>query len=101
MSCAESSLTLSPDLYLSALFNRATDGIVWWVLIPSFISFIVLGLALANRPSILAVAALMALFLSANRAGCAYPEWPVVLMAMFGAWIGARGGRSMGLFRRG
>ncbi len=97
----ESSLTLSPDLYLSALFNRATDGIVWWVLIPSFISFIVLGLALANRPIFLAVAVVMALFLSANRAGCAYPEWPVVLMAMFGAWIGARGGRWMGLFRRG
>ena len=97
----ESSLTLSPDLYLSALFNRATDGIVWWTLIPSFISFILLGLALANRPIFLAVAAVMALFLSANRAGCAYPEWPVVLVALFGAWIGARGGRWMGLFRRG
>ena len=48
----ESSLTLSPDLYLSALFYRATDGTAWWVLVPSMLSFVLLGLALANRPKL-------------------------------------------------
>ena len=94
----ESVLTLSPDLYFSALFYRATDGAVWWVLVPSMISFVLLGLALANRLKLLIVAALMALFLSANRAGCSYPEWPVVAVMLFGAWVGVRGGRWMELF---
>ena len=94
----QTSLTLSPDLYLSALFNRATDGTVWWVFVPSMLSFMLLGLTLANRPKLLVVAALMALFLSANRAGCSYPPWPVVVVTLFGAWVGARGGRWMGLF---
>jgi VanZ family protein len=96
----ESSLTLSPDLYLSALFYRITDGAVWWGLVPSMISFLLLGLALATSPKILVVAASMALFLSANRAGCSYPEWPVVLVTMLGAWAGWRAGRLMELFPR-
>ena len=97
----ESSLTLSPDLYLSALFYRATDGAVWWRLVPSMASFVLLGLALANRPKLLVVAASMALFLSANRAGCSYPEWPVVLVAILGASAGWRAGRTLGLFSSG
>ena len=97
----ESSLTLSPDLYLSALFYRITDGAMWWSLVPAMASFVLLGLALANRPKLLVVTSLMALFLSANRAGCSYPEWPVVLVAMLGAWVGWRAGRTLGLFSSG
>ena len=96
----ESSLTLSPDLYLSAVFHRITDGAVWWRLVPAMASFVLLGLALANRPRLLLFASLVALFLSANRAGCAYPEWPVVLVTGLGAWAGSMVGRSLELFRR-
>jgi hypothetical protein len=97
----ESSMTLSPDVYLSALFHRATDGTVWWMLVPSMISFVMLGLALSNRSKLLVVAALTALFRSANRAGCSYPEWPVVLVAILGAWAGWRAGRTLMLFNSG
>lgn len=97
----ESLLPLTPELYLSALVYRATDGAVWWVLIPAMCSFVLLGLALAPRPALLVVAALVALVLGANRAGCSYPGWPVVGAAIFGAWVGARAGRSMGLFGSG
>lgn len=92
------SVTLSPDLYLSALFFRATDGALWWGLLPAMVSFILLGLALASRPKLLIVAGLAALFLSPNRGGCAYPEWPVVLVTVAGAWGGLRLGRLLGLF---
>ena len=68
---------------------------------PIIASFVLLGLALANRPKLLVVAASMALFLGANRAGCSYPEWPVVLVAMLGAWAGLRAGRTLGLFSSG
>ncbi len=65
------------------------------------VSFVLLGLALATSPKLLVVAASMALFLSANRAGCSYPEWPVVLVAILGAWAGWRAGRMLGLFSSG
>ena len=62
---------------------------------------VLLGLALANHPKLLVVASLVALFVSANRAGCSYPEWPVVLVARLGAWAGLRAGRTLGLFSSG
>jgi hypothetical protein len=95
----ESYLTLSPDLYLSALLHRATDGVLWWALAPAMISFGLLGLALAGHPRLLIALGLVALFLSSNRAGCAYPEWPVVAVAMAGALGGWRLGRAIGLVR--
>lgn len=97
----QSSLTLSPDLYFSALFYRITDAAVWWNLVPAMASFVLLGLALANRPKLLVVASLVALFMSARTGGCAYPAWPVVLVTMLGAWAGWRAGRMLGLFSSG
>jgi hypothetical protein len=94
----QSGLTLSPDLYFSALFYRITDGAVWGSLIPAMASFVLLGLALANRPKLLVVASLVALFMSARTGGCAYPEWPVVLVTLLGACVGWRAGRVVGLF---
>lgn len=93
-----SRVRLSPELYLSALFNRATDGVLWWGLVPALCSFVLLGLSLANRPRWLAISCLFALVVSARAGGSAYPAWPVLSLAMLGAWLGLRAGRALELF---
>lgn len=93
------SVTLSPELFLNALLQRATDGALWWRLVPAMLSFVLLGMTLANRPKLLVLASLAALFLSPNRGGCAYPEWPVVAFSVVGAVGGLRLGRILGLFK--
>ena len=92
------SYALSPELYPGALFHRASDGALRWRLVPAMLSFMLLGLAMARHPKLLLIAAAVALFVSANRAGSAYPEWPVVLVAALGAWIGRHAGNRLGLF---
>lgn len=93
------SVTLSPELFLNALLQRATDGALRWRLVPAMLSFVLLGMALANRPKLLVLASLAALFLSPNRGGCAYPEWSVVLLSVLGAVGGRRLGMMLGLFK--
>ena len=48
----EAVLRLSPDLYLSALFSRASDDMLWWRFVPTSPYFALLGLALASRPKL-------------------------------------------------
>jgi VanZ family protein len=95
----ESVLRLSPELYFSALFYRATDGTFWWGLVPAMLSFLLLGLALANRPKLLAVACLAALFLSAYGGGSAFPAWPVTLSTLASAAAGRALANRFGMFR--
>jgi len=96
----ETSIRLAPELYFGALSYRATDGALWWNLVPAVASFVLLGLALANRPRLLTVAGLASLVLSAIGGGSALPAWPVVLLALAGAMTGARIARRQGLFAR-
>jgi len=92
---------LSPDLYLSALFNRATDGVLWWRLVPAGCSLLFLGLALATRPTLLVAGSGLALFLSARAGGTAYPGWPVLVAAVGGAWLGRWSAQALRLFGTG
>lgn len=92
---------LSPDLYLSALFNRATDGVLWWRLLPAGCSLLLLGLALAKRPKLLVACCGLALLLSSRAGGSAYPGWPVLMAATGGAWLGRWSAKALGLFGTG
>ncbi len=94
----ESSLRLAPELYFGALLYRATDGAIWWNLLPAVASFVLLGLALAGRPRLLAVVGLASLFLSAVGGGCALPAWPVALLAIAGAAAGRAAAMRLGMF---
>jgi hypothetical protein len=84
----ETSIRLAPELYFGALSQRATDGAIWWNLVSAVASFVLLGMALANRPRLLVIVGLAALFLSAVGGGCALPAWPVALLAIAGAAAG-------------
>ncbi len=95
----ESVLRLSPELYFSALFYRATDGTLWWRMVPAMLSFLLLGLTLATRPKLLVVAGLASLFLSAVGGGCAFPGWPVALSALASAAAGRALANRIGMFR--
>jgi len=90
------SVRLSPELYVTALFARATDGLWWWI-VPPVLCVVALGLALANRPILLALACFILLVVVPNRAGCAYPGFGVAVISMFGAVLGMRLGRRLGL----
>lgn len=91
------SIRLSPELYAMALFARATDGLWWWV-VPPALCFLALGLALGNRPTLLAVACFTLLVVIPNRAGCDYPGIAGAVFSMLGAALGAGLGRRY--FRR-
>ena len=93
------SLRLAPELYFGAVSSRVTDGAIWWNLVSAVASFVLLGLALANRPRLLLVAALASLVLSAVGGGCALPAWPVALAALAGAAAGRAMGTRLRLFR--
>ena len=95
---SESRIRLSPDLFLSALFNRATDSTLWWRILPALLSFVALGLALAKRPTMLVLALGLALFLGPWASGAAVPGWPVLLVALVGAVGGRRLATDLALF---
>ncbi len=96
----EASIRLAPELYFGAVLSRATDGAIsWHDLLPSVASFVLLGLALANRPRFLIIGGLVSLVLSAVGGGCALPAWPVAVLALAGALAGTAIAMRLRLFK--
>lgn len=94
----EAVLRLSPDLYLSALFNRASDDMLWWRFVPTLLYFALLGLALASRPKLLGAATVLAIFVLPGLSGAAVPNWPVLANIVLGSIVGWRAAKELALF---
>ena len=94
----EAVLRLSPDLYLSALFNRASDDMLWWRFVPTLLYFALLGLALASRPKLLGAATVLAIFVLPGLSGAAVPSWPVIATIVLGSIMGWRAAKELALF---
>jgi len=100
----ETSLRLSPELFLGALSpgdRREIDGFAWWSFIPALASFAVLGFALATRPALLLAAGLGSIFLGPLLMGSTHASWPVALVAFLGAWEGRRLAYRLAMFGNG
>lgn len=93
----QASLRLSPDLYATALFARATDWLLWWWIVPAAMCFLALGLALAARPRLLAALCLVLMVVIPNRSDCAYPGMIEAVIGALAAFLGMRLGRRIGL----
>lgn len=91
-------LRLAPELYFSAQWNRATDGVLWWWVLPAGASLFVLGFALARRPVVLAAVFGFLLIWSAVGGGSALPSALVWVVGMLAAWGGRRSALALGLF---
>lgn len=100
----ESSLRLTPDLFMGALLpgnSGEIDGFAWWSFVPALASFALLGFALATRPALLIAAGLGAIFLGPLLMGSAHASWPVAGVAFLGAWEGRRLAHRLEMYGRG
>lgn len=99
----QSSLRLSPELYLGAKLmvrNQRIDGMVWWSVIPAAASFLLLGLAFGQRRVLLTVSGTAAVLLGPALVRTAPVSWPVLLVMVLAAWAGSRIAGKLGLSRR-
>lgn len=91
------SLALSPDLFLSSLFNLATDGRLWWRHLPSFLFFLLFGLALARRPIASLLSGVFVLGVVPSVTGAAAPPLGVLAACAGGFLVGWTLARRVGL----
>lgn len=92
-----SQLRLSPELYFSAQWNRASGGAFWWWIVPGMFSAFLLGVCLARRWWLVVGWGGVSFVLSAVAAGCALPSPGMLIAAIVGAWGGVRCARALGL----